>query len=75
MSSPVLMAKIDCERFSKVASQLEIKGFPTLLLFVKPHWSDQFDSLKLSAKSSAKEMAVFINEELKSKNRSVKDEL
>lgn len=45
MSSPVLMAKIDCEGFSKVASQLEIKGFPTLLLFVKPHWSDQFDSV------------------------------
>lgn len=34
MGSPVLMAKIDGERYSKVASQLEIKGFPTLLLFV-----------------------------------------
>ncbi|XP_010487456.1 PREDICTED: protein disulfide isomerase-like 1-6 [Camelina sativa] len=32
--SSVLMAKIDGERYSKVASQLEIKGFPTLLLFV-----------------------------------------
>ncbi|KAJ4882111.1 Protein disulfide isomerase-like 1-5 [Raphanus sativus] len=28
------MAKIDGERYGKVASELEIKGFPTLLLFV-----------------------------------------
>jgi protein disulfide-isomerase A1 len=34
IGSSVLMAKIDGERYSKVASQLEIKGFPTLLLFV-----------------------------------------
>ncbi|KAL1199437.1 Protein disulfide isomerase-like 1-6 [Cardamine amara subsp. amara] len=34
MSNMVVMAKIDGERYSKVASQLEIKGFPTLLLFV-----------------------------------------
>ncbi|KAF5741675.1 protein disulfide isomerase-like 1-6 isoform X2 [Tripterygium wilfordii] len=31
---PLLMAKVDCERYPKVASMLNIKGFPTLLLFV-----------------------------------------
>ncbi|KAL7603074.1 hypothetical protein Lser_V15G18177 [Lactuca serriola] len=34
LKSPVLMAKIDAERYPKVASNLEIKGYPTLLLFV-----------------------------------------
>ncbi|KFK38962.1 hypothetical protein AALP_AA3G182600 [Arabis alpina] len=34
MGNPVVMAKIDGERYSKVASEIEIKGFPTLLLFV-----------------------------------------
>ncbi|CAH9066310.1 unnamed protein product [Cuscuta epithymum] len=32
--SPIVMAKIDAERYPKVASNLGIKGFPTLLLFV-----------------------------------------
>ena len=34
IGSPVVMAKIDGDRFGKVASEMEIKGFPTLLLFV-----------------------------------------
>ncbi|ESQ30226.1 hypothetical protein EUTSA_v10011373mg [Eutrema salsugineum] len=34
IGSPILMAKIDGDRYTKVASELEIKGFPTLLLFV-----------------------------------------
>ncbi|KAH6782161.1 PDI-like 1-6 [Perilla frutescens var. hirtella] len=34
LGSRVLLAKIDAERFPKAASALEIKGFPTLLLFV-----------------------------------------
>lgn len=34
LGSSLLMAKIDAERFPKVASALGIKGFPTLLLFV-----------------------------------------
>ncbi|XP_031277725.1 protein disulfide isomerase-like 1-6 isoform X2 [Pistacia vera] len=34
LKSPLLMAKIDAERYSKAASSLGIKGFPTLLLFV-----------------------------------------
>ncbi|XP_010545702.1 PREDICTED: protein disulfide isomerase-like 1-6 [Tarenaya hassleriana] len=34
MDNPVLMTKIDAERYPKVASELQIKGFPTLLLFV-----------------------------------------
>ncbi|CAK7356699.1 unnamed protein product [Dovyalis caffra] len=34
LRSPVLMAKLDAERYPKVASTLGIKGFPTLLLFV-----------------------------------------
>lgn len=34
LKNPVLMAKIDAERYPKVASNLGIKGYPTLLLFV-----------------------------------------
>ncbi|KAF9615400.1 hypothetical protein IFM89_023061 [Coptis chinensis] len=34
MGSPVLMAKLDAERYPNAASGLGIKGFPTLLLFV-----------------------------------------
>lgn len=34
LGSPLLMTKIDAERYPKVASTLEIRGFPTLLLFV-----------------------------------------
>lgn len=34
IGSPILMAKIDGDRYSKIASELEIKGFPTLVLFV-----------------------------------------
>lgn len=34
LGSPLLIAKIDAERYPKVASSLEIKGSPTLLLFV-----------------------------------------
>ncbi|CAN4088984.1 unnamed protein product [Withania somnifera] len=34
LGSTILMAKIDAERYPKVAGSLEIKGFPTLLLFV-----------------------------------------
>ncbi|KAJ4832071.1 Protein disulfide isomerase-like 1-5 [Turnera subulata] len=34
LGSSVLMAKLDAERYPKAASNLEIKGFPTLLLFV-----------------------------------------
>lgn len=34
LGSPLLMAKLDADRNPKAASLLEIKGFPTLLLFV-----------------------------------------
>ncbi|KAG2729072.1 hypothetical protein I3760_01G233600 [Carya illinoinensis] len=34
LGSPLLMAKLDADRYPKAASLLEIKGFPTLLLFV-----------------------------------------
>ncbi|XP_044496319.1 protein disulfide isomerase-like 1-6 isoform X2 [Mangifera indica] len=34
LKSPILLAKIDAERYPKAASSLGIKGFPTLLLFV-----------------------------------------
>uniref|UniRef100_A0A5B7BPT5 protein disulfide-isomerase n=1 Tax=Davidia involucrata TaxID=16924 RepID=A0A5B7BPT5_DAVIN len=34
LGSPLLMAKLDAERYPKAASILGIKGFPTLLLFV-----------------------------------------
>lgn len=34
LGSPLLMAKLDADRYTKAASLLGIKGFPTLLLFV-----------------------------------------
>ncbi|GKV16260.1 hypothetical protein SLEP1_g26928 [Rubroshorea leprosula] len=34
LGSPLLMAKLDGDRYPKVASMLDVKGFPTLLLFV-----------------------------------------
>ncbi|XP_010479733.1 PREDICTED: protein disulfide isomerase-like 1-5 [Camelina sativa] len=34
IGSSILMAKIDGDRYSKIASEFEIRGFPTLLLFV-----------------------------------------
>ncbi|KAG6665264.1 hypothetical protein CIPAW_02G149100 [Carya illinoinensis] len=34
LGTPLLMAKLDADRYPKAASLLEIKGFPTLLLFV-----------------------------------------
>lgn len=34
LGSTLSMAKIDAERYPKAASNLEIKGYPTLLLFV-----------------------------------------
>lgn len=34
LGSSVVLAKLDAERYPKAASGLEIKGFPTLLLFV-----------------------------------------
>ncbi|KAE8700650.1 Protein disulfide isomerase-like 1-5 [Hibiscus syriacus] len=34
LGSPIVMAKLDAERYPKVASLLDIKGFPTLILFV-----------------------------------------
>ncbi|XP_020597975.1 protein disulfide isomerase-like 1-5 [Phalaenopsis equestris] len=34
MGSSVVMAKLDAERYTKAAKLLEIKGFPTILLFV-----------------------------------------
>ncbi|GAB4850202.1 protein disulfide isomerase-like [Ancistrocladus abbreviatus] len=33
LGSHILMAKLDCERYPKMATSLEIKGYPTLLLF------------------------------------------
>ncbi|XP_057542863.1 protein disulfide isomerase-like 1-6 [Amaranthus tricolor] len=33
LGSPLLLAKIDAERYPKTASALDIKGYPTLLLF------------------------------------------
>ena len=34
LGSPLIMAKLDADRYSKPASFLGVKGFPTLLLFV-----------------------------------------
>ncbi|PON88442.1 DnaJ-like [Trema orientale] len=34
LRSPLLMTKLDADRYPKAASLLQIKGFPTLLLFV-----------------------------------------
>ncbi|CAI0474670.1 unnamed protein product [Linum tenue] len=34
LGSPIVMAKLDAERYPKAASALQIRGFPTLLLFI-----------------------------------------
>lgn len=34
LKCPILMAKLDADRYPKAAAALEIKGFPTLLFFV-----------------------------------------
>ncbi|XP_059640516.1 protein disulfide isomerase-like 1-6 [Cornus florida] len=34
LGSPLVMAKLDAERYPKAASNLGVKGFPTLLLFI-----------------------------------------
>ncbi|CAN1777777.1 Protein disulfide isomerase-like 1-5 [Linum perenne] len=34
LGSPVVMAKLDAERYPKAGSALQIRGFPTMLLFV-----------------------------------------
>ncbi|KAJ0893078.1 putative protein disulfide-isomerase [Helianthus annuus] len=47
LKSHVLMAKVDAERYPKVALNLGIKGFPTLLLFVNgssQHYTGGFSS-------------------------------
>uniref|UniRef100_A0A0D6R390 protein disulfide-isomerase n=1 Tax=Araucaria cunninghamii TaxID=56994 RepID=A0A0D6R390_ARACU len=38
MGSPVLLAKLDADRHTRVASKYDIKGFPTLLFFVNGTW-------------------------------------
>jgi len=32
--SPVRVGKVDCTRFTNVASTLSIRGYPTIILFV-----------------------------------------
>jgi protein disulfide-isomerase A1 len=54
IGSSVLMAKIDGDRYSKIASELEIKGFPTLLLFVNG------TSLTYNGGSSAEDIVIWV---------------
>ncbi|KAI3759680.1 hypothetical protein L6452_07675 [Arctium lappa] len=54
LKNPVLMAKIDAERYPKVASNLGIKGYPTLLLFVNS------TSQAYTGGFSAEEMVIWL---------------
>ncbi|EXB74511.1 Protein disulfide isomerase-like 1-6 [Morus notabilis] len=53
LGSPLLMAKLDADRYPKAASLLQIKGFPTLLLFVNG------TSLIYSGGFSAEEIVIW----------------
>ncbi|XP_013622151.1 PREDICTED: protein disulfide isomerase-like 1-5 [Brassica oleracea var. oleracea] len=53
-------------------AKLQVDDFPTILLYKS---GEKEKPLKLSTKHSAKDMAVFINEELKPKDGSARDEL
>ncbi|CAN8259157.1 unnamed protein product [Cochlearia groenlandica] len=66
----LVFARIDAS--ANEHPKLKADDYPTILLYKT---GEKENPLKLSAKSNAKEMAVFINEELKQKNQSTKDEL
>jgi protein disulfide-isomerase A1 len=51
---------------------IQVDDYPTILLYKT---GEKENPLKLSTKSSAKDMAVLINKELKWKDQSGKDEL
>ncbi|XP_020207731.1 protein disulfide isomerase-like 1-6 [Cajanus cajan] len=69
-SSNLIFARIDAS--ANEHPKLEVNDYPTLLLF---RANEKANPIKLSTKSSLKELAASINKYLKVKNQVVKDEL
>lgn len=69
-SSNLIVARIDAS--ANEHPKLQVNDYPTLLLF---RADDKENPIKLSTKSSLKELATSINKYLKVKNQVVKDEL
>ncbi|XP_027344209.1 protein disulfide isomerase-like 1-6 isoform X2 [Abrus precatorius] len=69
-SSTLIFARIDAS--TNEHPKLQVNDYPTLLLYRS---NDKTNPIKLSTKSSLKELAASINKHLKVKNQVVKDEL
>ncbi|RDX73265.1 Protein disulfide isomerase-like 1-6 [Mucuna pruriens] len=69
-SSNLIFARIDAS--ANEHPKLQVNDYPTLLLF---RADDKANPIKLSTKSSLKELAASINKYLKVKNKVAKDEL
>ncbi|KAI9107905.1 hypothetical protein K1719_021241 [Acacia pycnantha] len=69
-SSNLSFARIDAS--ANEHPKLQVNDYPTLLLY---RTSDKTNPIKLSTKSSLKELAASINKHLKVKDQAVKDEL
>ncbi|KAL2968168.1 hypothetical protein AAZX31_15G015400 [Glycine max] len=69
-SSNLIFARIDAS--ANEHPKLQVNDYPTLLLY---RADDKANSIKLSTKSSLKELAASINKYVKVKNQVVKDEL
>ncbi|XP_028789292.1 protein disulfide isomerase-like 1-6 [Neltuma alba] len=69
-SSNLIFARIDAS--ANEHPKLQVNDYPTLLLYKA---SDKTKPIKLSTKSSLKELAASINKHLKVKDQTVKDEL
>lgn len=69
-SSNLMFARIDAS--ANEHPKLQVNDYPTLLLY---RASDKTNPIKLSSKSSLKELAASINKHLKVKDQTVKDEL
>ncbi|KAK7325175.1 hypothetical protein VNO77_29310 [Canavalia gladiata] len=69
-SSNLIFARIDAS--ANEHPKLQVNDYPTLLLY---RANDKTNPIKLSTKSSLKELAASINKHLKVKNQVVKDEL
>ncbi|KAK7271915.1 hypothetical protein RJT34_28188 [Clitoria ternatea] len=69
-STNLIFARIDAS--ANEHPKLQVDDYPTLLLYTA---NDKMDPIKLSTKSSLKELAASISKHLKVKNQVVKDEL
>ncbi|KAJ1433965.1 Thioredoxin-like superfamily [Sesbania bispinosa] len=69
-SSDIIFARIDAS--ANEHPKLQVNDYPTLLLY---RANDKTNPIKLSTKSSLKELAASISKHLKVKNQIIKDEL